>query len=224
MTTKAKTQPMNHPTKPVRWGWCWVAGILTVLFVAFTVAVKWLDVQVDGAHEIGWASVNFWWRDLIGVSDVWRVVSDVAAVLTLLTLVGVIVWQVVALVRARGIHRATRHWLVLDGALGALRLCYLLFEFVVINYRPILIDGVAEASYPSSHVLLFATVCPLLMLTFWREIKSRPWRAGIVTLGVVLMLIGMVARALSGYHWLTDVLGGVLLGAVLVAWYRVLTV
>ena len=39
---------------------------------------------------------------------------------------------------------------------------YLIFEMIPINYRPVLIDGFMEASYPSSTTLLVLSVMPTL--------------------------------------------------------------
>ena len=181
-----------------------------------------LDVQTVDGQRLGLATVNGWWRDLVGVNAAWRVVSDVVAVGTVLGVVGLLMVQIVAVVRGRGLRPVVRDWWVVDLVLISLGICYGLFQIVVINYRPLLVRGVAEASYPSSHVLLFATVWPLLILTLWRMTKRRWVRVTVPVMGMMVMLTGIVARALSGYHWLSDVVGGVLLGATLVAWYLAL--
>ena len=227
------TETKDKSTKPVmttrttargRWGWYCVAVGLTVLFVIFTLTVKWVDVQTDGTQNMGWATVNFWWRDVIGVQRAWHVISNIMAAVTFAAVGGLMIWQIVAAVRGGGFRHLARHWWVLDAVLLALCVCYLCFQVVVINYRPILRHGVVEAAYPSSHVLLFATVCPLAIFTVWRHTKNRTVRAVAVAFGVTVMCVGVLARLLSGYHWLTDILGGVGLGAVLVAWYLACTV
>ncbi len=200
--------------------WYLFATFFTVLFVGYTLAVKWLDVQLVDQQNIGWATVNLWWRDVVGVNQVWHIVSNVVAAVTILTVGGLLIWQMVAAYHVKRLQRLARHWWVLDVVLIGLGLCYLVFQLVVINHRPILIHGTAEVSYPSSHVLLFATVLPLAILTVWHTVKSRPWRMALTMGGLAMMVLGIVARTLSGYHWLTDVLGGMILGMALVAWYQ----
>ncbi len=205
-----------------RW-WYLAAVFLTALFVVYTWVVCWVDVQALDTQSIGCATINLWWRDLVGVNAAWHVVSNVVAVVAFLTVGALLVWQVVVACRTKPLRQLPRHWWMLDVVLVGLVGCYLLFQIVVINYRPLLLHGVAEVSYPSSHVLLFATVFPLAILTVWRAVQSRPWRVVLTVLGIAVMVVGMVARVMSGYHWLTDLVGGAWLGAVLVTWNLALT-
>ena len=194
----------------------WLGGVLAMLvFVVFTCLVKWVDVRVDGEHAVGWGAVNFWWRDLVGVNRAWAVVSDAAVVMTGVAVLIGLGWQLVLVIRS---HRLPRAWWVFDLALAAVVLFYVLFQILVVNYRPDLTNHGGEASYPSSHVFWLSAVCPLLILAFGRMVDSRVWRGVVHVAGCVLGILGIVARVLAGYHWLTDILGGVLLGLVVVAW------
>ena len=209
----------NHMQKSKTWLWILTAGILTAVFIAFTLMIEFVGVQKNGDNNIGFAELNFWWREIIGDNrGVWNLISNMMTFVTLLGLVVILVFQVVMICRRK---KLARHWWFLDLALLMLLVSYLFFEIVIVNYRPLLIDGVAEASYPSTHVLLLATFCPLIILTVWQEVSTRAWRWSILGFGIVVMVIGIIARALSGYHWLTDIIGSVLLGAVIVSWYWV---
>lgn len=213
------TRSQNSRHLITRWPWLLLAVFLTSLWFGLTVTLKLVDVKTTGdMPAVGWGTVNFWWHNLVGQQPVWHVISNVVAAVTLLAVVILLVWQIV-LMRQRGFRSLGRSWWALDFTLIGLVGCYLLFQILVINYRPILINQHWEVAYPSSHVLLFATVWPLFIFTYCREMQSC--RSLVVVFGISLMLIGIVARLLSGYHWLTDILGGILLGSVLVAWYRV---
>ena len=59
--------------------------------------------------------------------------------------------------------------MVLGGFYIVVMAMYLLFEEVVINYRPVLIDSNLEASYPSSTTMLALCVLPTAMM----QLKSR---------------------------------------------------
>ena len=89
---------------------------------------------------------------------------------------------------------------------------YLIFEVIPINYRPVLIEGRLEASYPSSTTLL----CLCVMLSVMYQIHQRWNHKGLRYLGIglsgIFMIFMIAGRILSGVHWITDIVGSVLLG------------
>lgn len=96
---------------------------------------------------------------------------------------------------------------------------YLIFEEVVVNYRPVLIDGKLEASYPSSTTVLTLCVMPTAMLQLSVRVRDRVVRRAALTL-IALFTVFMVAgRLVSGVHWLSDIIGGILLSGGLVSLY-----
>ena len=97
---------------------------------------------------------------------------------------------------------------------------YLIFEMIPINYRPILINGAKEASYPSSTTLLVLSVMPTLQFQISRRAKSPTVRR--ITLAFVLLFSAfmVIGRLVAGVHWLTDIIGSVLLSAGLYRLYR----
>ena len=96
---------------------------------------------------------------------------------------------------------------------------YLFFEIVVINYRPTLIDGYLEASYPSSTTMLGMCVMPTAMMQLRTRIKNRVFRRCVMVLIAVFMAFMVIGRLISGVHWFTDIVGGALLSAGLVMIY-----
>ena len=96
---------------------------------------------------------------------------------------------------------------------------YLLFETVVINYRPVLVDGKLEASYPSSTTMLALCILPTAMLQLRGRIRSTAVRKTVLCLRAAVTAILGVGRLISGVHWLSDILGGVFLSAGLVLLY-----
>ena len=110
--------------------------------------------------------------------------------------------------------------LVLGGFYIVVMAVYVLFEVFVVNYRPVLIGGILEASYPSSTTTLVMCVMPTAIMQFNARIKNnilKRFVASAITVFVVFMVIG---RLLSGVHWFTDIIGGALLSAGLVMMYR----
>ena len=74
---------------------------------------------------------------------------------------------------------------------------------VPINYRPILINGVLEASYPSSTTLLVLSVMPTLKFQIDRRIE-KPFVRKVTTVFVIAFSVFMViGRLTAGVHWAT---------------------
>ena len=91
--------------------------------------------------------------------------------------------------------------------------CYLLFEMVPINYRPVLIEGFLEASYPSSTTLLVLSVMPTLYFQAQRRLSPNALRQTILIFSVLFSAFMVIGRLVSGVHWLTDIMGAVLLSS-----------
>ncbi|MEV0786099.1 phosphatase PAP2 family protein [Streptomyces sp. NPDC050423] len=79
------------------------------------------------------------------------------------------------------------------------------------------VDSAHYAAFPSGHAMTAAVSCGLLLwLLRRRGAGTRMWRAALVAAWVSVLGVG-VTRLYLGVHWPSDVLGGWLLGAALVA-------
>ena len=110
--------------------------------------------------------------------------------------------------------------LVLGGFYIVVMAVYVLFEMLVVNYRPVLINGYLEASYPSSTTILVMCVMPTAIMQFNARIKNdilKRWVSSAISTFIAFMVIG---RLVSGVHWFTDIIGGALLSTGLVLMYR----
>ena len=96
---------------------------------------------------------------------------------------------------------------------------YILFEMLAVNYRPVLIDGYLEASYPSSTTLLVMCVMPASVMQLNTRIKNKNIRNIISVVIYAFMAFMVIGRFVSGVHWLTDIVGGIILSAGLVMLY-----
>ena len=113
--------------------------------------------------------------------------------------------------------------LVLGGFYIVVMAMYLLFEEVVINYRPVLIDSNLEASYPSSTTMLALCILPTAMMQLKTRIHGDAVRRAILGILAAFTFFMVVGRLISGVHWLTDIIGGVLLSVGLVMLYAFAT-
>lgn len=190
-------------------------------FLLWTVAVRFLDVAAIGPNgsAVGFATLNGWFHQLTGVHWTLYTITDwlslvPVAVCLVFAVVGLCQW-----IRRKRLFKADADILLLGIFYIVTLAVYLLFEFVVINYRPILIDGYLEVSYPSSTTLLVWCVMSTAQLQLRRRIHRREIRKLLTIVIAAFMAFMVLGRLLSGVHWLTDIVGGLLLGAGLVTVY-----
>lgn len=191
----------------------------------WTAAVSCVDVQAIGPMDshVGFAGINRSFHDLTGVHLELYTLTDwlsliPAAICAGFGLLGLCQW-----IRRRSLLKVDRSILVLGIFYIAVMAVYLLFEFIVVNCRPVLIEGVLEASYPSSTTVLVLCVMPTAMMHFQSRIRSRKLRNITLTVTAVFTAFMLIARLISGVHWLTDIIGGMLLSAGLVMMYAAFT-
>lgn len=200
-----------------------LAGVLAVLFSAVTVLAATVDVQPIGPEEamVGLAAVNGTVFHLLGASTIWYDITEwigIAALAVAALFAGVGLCQ---LMRRRSLRGVDRGILILGAFYGVVAAVYLLFELVIINYRPVLIDGALEASYPSSHTMLVACVLGSAAILLRKYFPKKTLLCRLAdTAAVVLSAVTAVGRLLSGMHWLTDIVGSMLISAALIALFR----
>lgn len=212
--------------KRIRTAWWIAAAICFLAFALLTWAVTHVDVQNAGPNgsPIGLASLNLWAFERAGVNAFWDKATDGLAALSLLLVAGFGAMGLFQLVRRRSLWRVDVNLLLLGVFYGVMAAVYLLFECVVVNCRPVLVEGVLEASYPSSHTML--TLC-VMGSALWQAHRYLGAKRGLLCAldlaGALLMALAVAGRLLSGMHWLTDVAAGTLLAAGLVALYAAAT-
>lgn len=201
------------------------AVCLLLSFILWTLLVRTVDVRAIGpdCSSVGFATINRFVQELTGVHWWLYTVTDWLGLVPFATAFGFAVLGLWQWITRKSLLRVDRSLLLLGVLYAIVIALYLLFETVVVNYRPVLVDGVLEASYPSSTTLLTVCVMPTASMQLDRRFKSGDLRRMTrITLNVFTLFM-VVARLLSGVHWLTDIVGGILLGAGLVTGYRTLT-
>ena len=195
---------------------------LLISFIVWTILVGNVDVKPIGpnASTVGFATLNAAFHKLTGTNMTLYVITDWLGLVPIAVAFGFAVLGLVQWIKRKSILMVDRNILVL----GIFYLCtmaiYVLFEYVVINYRPILINGYLEASYPSSTTMLVTCVIPTAMIQLKERIKSRVWRRTVIFLLASFTLFMVVGRLISGVHWLSDIVGGILVSAGLFYAYR----
>ena len=197
------------------------AGLL-IAFMLWTAAVCLVDVRPIGPQNsaVGFAILNGLFHDLTGVNMTLYTVTDWLSLIPFVFVAGFALLGLAQWIKRKSIKNVDRSILILGGFYLVVMAAYLLFEVVTVNYRPVLINGVLETSYPSSTTMLVLCVMPTAILQLNDRLHNRVmkhlvgWSLAVFT---AFMLIG---RTVSGVHWLTDIVGGILLSAALVMLYR----
>ena len=190
-------------------------------FVFWTVAVASVDVQPIGPEgsRVGFAAINQFVHQLTGVHMGLYVLTDWLSLIPFGFVAGFGVLGVFQWIRRKSLLRVDHSILVLGGFYLLTGSAFLFFEKFIINYRPVLIDGILEASYPSSTTMLVLCVMSTAAMQLKRRIQNKKllhWTVSAIRIFTALMVIG---RLLSGVHWFTDIIGGILLSMGLVALY-----
>jgi len=126
----------------------------------------------------------------------------------------------VQLVKRRSLFKVDLDIIILGVYYALVIFGYMIFEMIPINYRPILIEGIMEASYPSSTTLLVLSVMPTLSFQVRRRIKNTIVKNVINTFSVAFSLFMVIGRTVAGVHWLTDIIGSVILSTGLYMIYK----
>lgn len=195
--------------------------IMLTAFLLFTLLVAMVDFKPIGPRgsEVGLAAINGFLHSYFGYNDLFYVLSKILGYICFLIPV------INAGVALRDIYRKKSLFKIGPDVLGAfciyvlMAFFYVLFNTVVLNYRPVVMDGELEASYPSSHTLLAVTLSlsAALQLNFRDRNLERKARNQKILIALGLLVV--VTRFFSGVHWFTDIVGGVLLGLTLAALY-----
>ena len=194
-----------------------IAGVLLILFCALTVSLTFVDVREAGESgaPVGFATLNEAVFEALGQDEISLKLSDLCGVLMIAAVGAFGVTGLVQVIRRKGILRADKELYVMAGGLALLAVAYLFFEVVVINCRPVLEDGELAASYPSSHAMLVASVAGMGAAYLFKHLKPKFQNGLLCGFLVGLACVTVSLRLFGGVHWLTDIVGGVLLGLVI---------
>ena len=200
-----------------------LAGLgLLAGFALWTALIRRVDVQPIGPNgtRVGFAALNGWFHRLTGVHMALYAVTDWLGLVPIAVCLGFAGLGLAQLARRRRLMRVDGDILLMGVYYAAVIGFYLLFEAVPINYRPILIDGALEASYPSSTTLLVLSVMPTLRLQAERRAADPRLRRAASAFAAAFSAFMVAGRLVAGVHWATDIIGAALLSAGLFAIYR----
>lgn len=202
-----------------------ISFVLILVSIIYTILVKFVDVQSigDTNTNVGFASINQLVFSSIGVNKIWYDISDILGLFPILSVGIYALIGFIQLIKRKNIFKVDKEIIALGVFYVVVIALYVFFEKVIINYRPVLVDGVLEASYPSSHTLMSICLCGSAIILNNQLFKNKTKLINILLLIIGLIII--VGRLLSGVHWFTDILGGVIIScALLMTFYTSLKI
>ena len=190
--------------------------LLVLLSIIYTLLVKYVDTSTIGPNGsvVGFSSLNSFVFNLTGNNMTLYKITEILGIIPILI---ALMYAVIGLIQV-----IDRKSLKVDKELIALGILYIIviliyvfFEKCIINYRPVLIDGILEASYPSSHTLLSICICGSSLLINKYLFNNKKIYKYINIVSIISMVLIVLGRLLSGVHWASDIIGSIIISITL---------
>lgn len=202
-----------------------IISLVLILFsIFFTIMVKLIDVKPIGANNtnIGFATLNHLFFNSTGVNVIWYYITDWLGLIPILITFIYAIIGFVQMIKRKSLLKVDRGILLLGLFYIVLLALYVFFEKVIVNYRPILMNGILEASYPSSHTLMAVCICGSSIIINNKLYKNRISKISNI-LSYIIIVVTIIGRLISGVHWFTDILGGLIISlSLLMIFYSVI--
>lgn len=195
--------------------------VLVLAFIIWTILVRFLDVKNIGPQEsnVGFADLNGYVHNIIGVNMFLYTITDWLGLVPIAIAFAFAVLGLIQLCKRKAIFKVDKSILILGLFYTAVIFVYILFEVLVINYRPVLINGYLEASYPSSTTMLVMCVMPSAIVEISMRVKHNLFKKILMFTIIMFIAFMVIGRIISGVHWLSDIIGATLISSGLVIIY-----
>ena len=198
-------------------------GAFSLLFALWILILKTVDVGIAGpvGYPLGLHRFNTDVHIAIGTNKYWDYFTQALGIVAILVVVMFAIIGVLQLIKRKDLRKVDQCIIVAGCLYAAMFAFYVFFEKVIINYRPVLKPGETfpEASFPSSHTMLACVVFGSLITLLPQYIDDKHSGKIIKVVCILLIAISVIGRILCGYHWITDIIGGVLLSAALLSFF-----
>ena len=200
-----------------RKGVIWLAA-----FIIFTLLIKVIDVKAIGPEDtkVGFAALNGFVFKLLGQHVFFEKLTKILGILALLAAAGFGVVGLLQFLKTKSLRDVDREIIVLGVFYIIVLLAYVFFELCIVNYRPVILDDGIEASYPSSHTVLVICIMATAPGQIYRLTQNRSLYNAARYASFIIIAVMVIGRLISGVHWFTDIIGGILLSAALVYFYN----
>lgn len=200
-----------------------ISGLIFItLFIMWTLAVVSVDVKPVGINgtSVGFATLNTWFHNLTGVNMTLYNITDWAGLVPIFICMFFGLVGLVQLIKRKSLLKVDLDIIALGIYYIIVISSYIIFEMIPINYRPILINGFLECSYPSSTTLLVLSVMPTVIFQSNKRLQNPKIKKTTMFITIGFSLFMVIGRLVSGVHWLTDIIGSCFLSAGLFYIYK----
>jgi len=193
-----------------------ISTILILLAVVFTILVKVVDVKQVGVNEtsIGFVTLNQFVFKTTGVNMIWYHITDWLGLMPIFMAMVYSLLGLVQLIKRKSLFKVDKEIIILGLFYVVVISIYIFFEKVIVNYRPILMNGFLEASYPSSHTLMTICLCGSSIIVNKKMFNNKITKL-MNMLSLIIIFITVIGRLISGVHWFTDIVGGIFISIAL---------
>ena len=200
-----------------------LCGGLFAVAIIYTLLVKYIDVQEIGPNDslVGFATINNFMFKLTGVNMLWYDITDWWGFVPLFIAFIYAMIGFIQMIKRRNILKVDKEILGLGVYYIIVIGLYIFFETCIINYRPTLMDGILEASYPSSHTLLSVCICGSSLIINKYLFKNRNFFKAENIISILSILVIVIGRFISGVHWFTDIVGAILISIALLKAFNI---
>ena len=200
----------------------WTGFALLGAFSLWTILIQYIDVQtaIPNGTSVGFATFNIWFHQITGVHMVIYNITDWLGLVPVFICFCFGILGFCQLVKRKSLLKVDIDIILLGIYYILVIFGYLFFEMVPINYRPILIDGILEASYPSSTTLLVLSVMPTLVFQVRRRTDKPKIKMTTYLFTAIFSSFMVIGRLIAGVHWATDIIGAVFLSTGLFMMYK----
>ncbi|MBR4262865.1 MAG: phosphatase PAP2 family protein [Bacilli bacterium] len=196
-----------------------ISLFLLIISILYIIVIKNVDVRTIGPNNtsVGLSTINESFHKVFGYNDILYKLTKYLGVVPILLVVMYALIGLYELIQKKSLFKVNKKLILLGCFYVVVLLVYILFEKLAINYRPVIIDGELEASFPSSHTILALCFCGSSLLTSKYFITNLKTKKYIDTISLIVMILIVVGRTLSGVHWFTDIIGGIIISLFLLS-------
>ena len=198
-----------------------ITATFFILFSVFTMLVMFVDVRAIGPYgsSVGLAGVNQYVWNITGVNMIWYHITDWLGFAGIFTALGFSVLGLIQLIKRKSLKKVDADIYILGAFYILVIALYCFFETFIVNYRPVLINGYLEASYPSTHTMIICSIMGTAILQWRDRIHSKFLKITLILLSTAVIFVTVAGRLISGVHWFSDIVGGLILSGALVMLY-----
>lgn len=150
----------------------------------------------------------------------WDKATDIMVAAAVATVIIFFVMGVTQWIKRKSFKKIDKTLLALIAPYALMAITYVVFDYIfVLNTRP---DGSGEASFPSTHTMITATVFFCAAIALPKYIKQKSLVAFLDLVMLAFVILVPVGRVLANKHWVSDCIGGLIFAAIFAAIYFVL--